>query len=97
MTAVGTVAEALEAIDRIRFDVIVSDVNMPDADGYELIRRLRAFGPDAGGQTPAVAVTAHGSDEDRDALLAAGFEEFLAKPVDASELVEIVLRLAGRG
>src|SRR6476659_4912253 len=84
VTAVGSVAEALEALERTRFDVIVSDVNMPEADGYELIRRVRALEPEAGGATPAVAVTAHGSEEDREALLAAGFHEYLEKPVDAT-------------
>jgi CheY-like chemotaxis protein len=96
VTAVGSVAEALEALERTRFDAIASDVNMPEADGYELIRRLRALAPEDGGATPAVAVTAHGSPEDREALLAAGFQEYLEKPVDAAELVEVVVRLAGR-
>jgi CheY-like chemotaxis protein len=96
VVAVGSVAEALESLERSRFDAIVSDVNMPDADGYELLRRLRALGPDEGGQTPALAVTAHGSPEDRQALLDAGFDEYLAKPVDASDLIGTVARLTGR-
>jgi CheY-like chemotaxis protein len=92
----GSAEEALEALRRERPDVLVSDISMPGADGYELISRVRQLSPEEGGQTPAVAVTAHAAPEDRLAALRAGFQEHVAKPVNWEQLVQNVARLAGR-
>ena len=74
-------------------DVLVSDIGMPELDGYELIRRARA----AGCQTPAAALTAFARAEDRTQALEAGFQTHLSKPIEARDLVAAVAQLAGRG
>jgi CheY-like chemotaxis protein len=92
----GTADEALQAFARSRPDVILSDIEMPGQDGYSLIRRLRALGPEQGGKTPAVALTAFGRPEDRIRSLRAGFNIHVSKPVDPAELVAIVASMLGR-
>jgi CheY-like chemotaxis protein len=69
---------------------------MADEDGYALIRRLRALPPDRGGQTPAAGLTGLITAEDRARVLRAGFEYYVAKPVDARTLVSIVAALAAK-
>lgn len=85
-------AAALEALRQFEPDVLVSDIGMPDRDGYDLIRDIRGLGrsPD---ELPAVAVTAFTSAEDRRRALAAGFQVHLSKPVDPAELTAVVARL----
>ncbi|MEQ1833703.1 MAG: ATP-binding protein, partial [Candidatus Eisenbacteria bacterium] len=73
--------------------VLVSDIAMPGEDGYSLLRRIRARGPEQGGLTPAVALTAHAKIEDRVTILAAGFQMYLSKPADPNELVAVVSSL----
>ena len=75
-----------------RFDVLISDIGMPDADGYELIRRIREL-PD-GRNVPAAALTALARSEDRMRALTAGFQTHLAKPIAPGELVAVVRSLA---
>ncbi|HEU5321408.1 MAG TPA: response regulator, partial [Methylomirabilota bacterium] len=95
VTCAGAVREALTALGRARPDVIVSDISMPDEDGYSLIRRLRALRPERGGQIPALALTAYAGREDEARALEAGFQLHLAKPVDPLRLVEAVARVSG--
>ena len=87
--------DALTQLDR-RVDVIVSDIGMPNADGYELIARVRALPFAEGGRTPAVALTAFARSEDRTRAMLAGFQLHLAKPIEPRELVVTVGSLAGR-
>jgi CheY-like chemotaxis protein len=96
VTAVPSVAEAMNAFERARFDVIISDIDMPEENGYALIAKVRARAPEEGGTTPAVAVTGHGLEQDRARLLDAGFHEYLPKPVDSAELIDTVVRLVRR-
>ena len=77
-------------------DVIVSDIGMPDADGYDFIRKLRQLSREEGGRIPAVALTAYARAEDRRKALLAGFQNHAAKPTDPQELVVVVANLAGR-
>lgn len=94
-----TAASAAEALDCMRSErphVLVSDVGMPGEDGYSLIRRVRALGPDCGGNVPAVALTAYARSEDRTRAILAGFQMHIAKPIEPSELIAIVATLAGR-
>ena len=84
--ALKVVAEALP-------DVIVSDIGMPGADGYEFVRRLRALPAAQGGHTPAVALTAFSRPEDRDHALAAGFQRHLGKPASAQALLQTLAEL----
>jgi CheY-like chemotaxis protein len=93
-TAVGSVAEALSAVGRDVPDVIVADIAMPVADGFELVRRVRD------GATPAIpmlALTACTRPGDESRILGAGFDAYLAKPIDGTELVATVQRLARPG
>ena len=96
VSAVGTVPEALEFFDRAAPDVLVSDIGVPIEDGYSLIRKVRAREEGQGGRVPAAALTAYARAEDRLRALEAGFQTHLAKPVDPSDLVATVARLAGR-
>jgi len=93
----GCAADALATLQAWRPDVLVSDVSLPGEDGYALIGRVRALGPDAGGGTPAIALTGHARRDDRVRLISAGFQVYLTKPVDCSELVQMVASLAGCG
>jgi signal transduction histidine kinase len=90
----STAREALALARGWRPDVLVSDIAMPAEDGYWLIERVRALPPDAGGATPALALTAYVRMEDRLRVLAAGFDLYAPKPVDPAELRAMVLRLA---
>jgi len=68
---------------------------MPEEDGYSLIRKVRALPVEQGGQTPALALTAYARGEDRQRALDAGFQSYLAKPVEAVNLLAVVASLAG--
>jgi signal transduction histidine kinase/CheY-like chemotaxis protein len=96
VTAVESAAAALEALDAVKPAVLVVDVGMPGVDGYTFVQRVRARTPEQGGRTPAVAVTAYASREDRARAMAAGFDDHLPKPVHASELVPVIATLSGR-
>ena len=96
VTAVGSAAEALAMLPRVRPHVLVSDIGMPRTDGYELMRTLRSRGPAEGGLTPALALTAYASAEDRGRALAAGYQRHLAKPVDPNDLLDAIVDLADR-
>jgi CheY-like chemotaxis protein len=76
--------------------VLVSDIEMPQEDGYALIRRVRALDPADGASTPAVALTAYGRPEDRIRTLSAGFNMHVPKPVDPAELTTIIASVATR-
>src|SRR5262249_13549581 len=77
-------------------DVLISDIGMPGADGYDLITRLRDLERDHGGRIPAVALTAYAGEEDRDRALAAGFSAHVTKPVSPTNLVRLVAQTIGR-
>jgi CheY-like chemotaxis protein len=74
--------------------ILVSNVSMPDEDGYMLIRRIRGLTVEQGGQVPAIALTANAKESDRQQALAAGFQQHLAKPVDPDLLLQAVLEMA---
>ena len=90
----ASVADAFAALVRSRPDVLVSDIGMPDEDGYSLIDRLRRLGASDGGAIPAVAVTAYTRAEDRTRALDAGFTTHIGKPVSPDELIGVVASLA---
>jgi len=91
----GSSAQAIEILDRWIPDVLVSDIGLPEEDGYALIRRVRARLPAGGGNVPSVALTAHAREEDRRLALEAGYQRHVAKPPDPSELVSVVADLMG--
>ncbi len=93
---VSSAQEALESIRNQRPDVIVSDIGMPEEDGYVFIRTLRAMSREDGGQIPAVALTAYARAEDRRRALLAGFQNHAAKPIEPQELVMVIANLTRR-
>jgi PAS domain S-box-containing protein len=98
--SVRQAASADEAIRMLRDrqpHVLVSDIGMPDADGYELLRRVRELSAEGGGNVPAIALTAFARSDDRTRALRAGFLAHVAKPVDPAELVATVASVARRG
>jgi CheY-like chemotaxis protein len=92
----ASVSEAMAALELHVPDVLVSDLGMPGADGYELIRRVRQLPAEAGGRLPSLAVSAYATEEHRQRVMTTGFQRHLEKPVAAAELVVEVARLAGR-
>ena len=78
--------DALEAAEAGTFDLMLLDLHMPGADGFEVIRRIRERERMTGGHLPTIALTARSRAEDRDRCLAAGMDEFLAKPIHANAL-----------
>jgi CheY-like chemotaxis protein len=97
VTAVGSADEALSVLEREQPHVLLSDIAMPDEDGYTLIRKVRARDAARGGRVPAAALTAYATPEDRMRALHAGYHDHLPKPVDPVVLIETVLSLARRG
>ncbi len=96
VAAVASVAAALAQLDEQVPDVLVSDLAMPEEDGYSLIRQVRARPSERGGQVPAAALTAYARAEDRVRALAAGFQMHVPKPIDPSALVRMVANLAAK-
>ena len=94
--AAGSTTEALDAVVRFRPDVLISDLGMPEDDGYTFIAKVRALPPERGGQIPAAALTAYVRAEDRMMVLRSGFQLHVPKPVEPAELVTVVAHLAGR-
>jgi CheY-like chemotaxis protein/two-component sensor histidine kinase len=87
--------EALAVVRSRRFDVLISDIGMPDRDGYQLIRDVRQLGAAEGGRTPAVALTAFARSEDRTRAMLAGYQVHMTKPVEPQELVATIRSVAG--
>ncbi len=92
----SSVEEALAMIERERPDVLVSDIGLPEEDGYSLMRRIRALPRELGGGIPAAALTAYARTEDRMQALLAGFQIHVPKPVQPAELIAVVSSLAAR-
>jgi PAS domain S-box-containing protein len=94
----ASAAEAIEEIERRKPDVLVSDLGMPEQDGYELIKKVRGMeSADHTVRIPALALTAYAKAEDRVRALASGYQVHLSKPVEPAEFVLVVANLAGRG
>ncbi len=97
VTAVGSTAEALDAVRAAPPDLLISDIGMPDEDGYELIRRVRALPDEQGARVPAIALTAYARVEDRMHALRSGYQMHVPKPVEMAELVAVAASLVQRG
>src|SRR4029079_16782305 len=96
VTACHSAREALAKLSEWKPDVILSDIAMPDEDGFSFIGKVRSLPREKGGETPAAALTAYARDIDRSQALAAGYQMHIAKPIGATQLVTMVARLAGR-
>lgn len=92
----SSAAEALEVLGESSPDVLVSDIGMPEQDGYELIRMVRERDPRDGGEIPAVALTAFARSSDRRRVLLSGFQMHVAKPVEPSELIAVIASVVAR-
>ncbi len=97
VTAAASAAEALTEIVKSPPDVLISDMGMPDEDGYALIRKVRGLPGGQGGNVPAIALTAYARTEDRLQALRAGYQMHVTKPVELTELAAVVASLAKRG
>jgi PAS domain S-box-containing protein len=96
VVSVSSASEALDQTERQRFDLLISDIGMPEMNGYDLISRIRQLGEEHGGRTPAVALTAYAGFDDRNRALAAGYEMHIPKPFVAAELISAAISLTQR-
>jgi PAS domain S-box-containing protein len=96
VTAASSAAQALEILNQQQLDLMVSDIGMPEMDGYSLIRRVRELKIGPGGKLPAIALTAYAQAQDRLRALAAGFQHHVPKPVEPAELAAVIASLTGR-
>ena len=95
VSAASSAEEALLVVQELLPDVLISDIGMPDVNGYTLIRRLRTMPANQGGRTPAVALTAYTREEDGERAFSAGFQAHATKPIDPDRLVALVANLGG--
>ncbi|OKH43482.1 hypothetical protein NIES2101_30320 [Calothrix sp. HK-06] len=91
ITTFASGIEALQAISKALPDLIVSDIGMPEMDGYMFIQQIRSLPLDIGGKTPAIALTAYAGEVDQKQALLSGFQSHISKPVEPAELVQAVL------
>jgi PAS domain S-box-containing protein len=96
VTTVSSAAEALARLTQLQPDLLLSDIGMPEMDGYRLIRQVRSLPPDQGGQIPAIALTAYAGEINQQQALEAGFQMHLSKPVEPDHLVATVANLVLR-
>ena len=97
VTSTKSAAEALNVFSDDVPDILISDIGMPDQDGYEFIQKLRALPPEKGGQTPAIALTGYASRKDKERAFAAGYQQHIAKPIEQTDMIAAIARLVGRG
>ena len=97
VTAVSRASDALVSLERDRPDVILSDIGLPDEDGFALIRRVRRLPPSHGGRVPAVAVTAFTLCDDAEEAARAGFQRHFRKPVETAALFSALADLGRAG
>jgi PAS domain S-box-containing protein len=88
--------EGMEALQRLKPDALISDIGMPEQDGYQFIRAVRGLPADRGGRTPAIALTAFARSEDRTRAMLAGYQLHIAKPIEPHELLAALASLVGR-
>ncbi|MCC5637677.1 response regulator [Nostoc sp. CHAB 5844] len=81
---------ALSHLGQAKFDLLISDIGMPDIDGYTLIRQIRKLSPAQGGEIPAIALTAYAGEIDQQLALAAGFQQHISKPIEPEVLIQVI-------
>jgi CheY-like chemotaxis protein len=89
-------SEGLEAMKNNLPNLVLSDINMPGMDGFELLREIRALGSDGGGSVPVIAMTALVAHADRARMLSAGFQACLPKPFTPDKLVKTILTVLNK-
>lgn len=93
VTSTSSAAEALGAFAAAVPDVLISDIAMPDEDGYSLLRKVRSLPAECGGQVPAIALTGYAGTKDKDATFAAGYQAHIAKPIEPEDLMAAIEKL----
>ncbi|MDZ7991567.1 MAG: response regulator [Nostoc sp. EfeVER01] len=93
VTEADSAHDALSNLMQAKFDLLISDIGMPDMDGYTLIRQIRKQSPDQGGEIPAIALTAYAGEIDRQQALAAGFQHHISKPIELEVLIQAILTI----
>ena len=93
VVAVTTAAQALTALAQFQPEVLVSDIGLPEVDGYMLMRQVRMRSQEQGGQIPAIALTAYAGEINQQQAIEAGFQRHLAKPVEPEALVKVIADL----
>ncbi|MEH2231597.1 MAG: response regulator [Nostoc sp.] len=93
VTEADSAHDALNNLERAKFDLLISDIGMPDMDGYTLIRQIRKQSPEQGGEIPAIALTAYAGEIDRQQALAAGFQHHISKPIELEVLIQAILTI----
>lgn len=97
VSSTKSAAEALHVFVDDLPDILISDIGMPDEDGYEFIRKLRELPPEKGGRVAAIALTGYASRKDRERALAAGYNQHMAKPIEQADMIAAIAALIGRG
>ncbi len=95
VVAAASGSEALQALDRVLPDVIISDIGMPQIDGYALMQQIRSRPPAQGGTIPAIALTAYAAEIDQKKALQSGYQKHLTKPLEPEQLVNAIVTLLG--
>ncbi|BCL36639.1 ATP-binding protein [Nostoc sp. MS1] len=93
VTTAQSAYEALAALEKFLPDLLLSDIGMPDVDGYALIQKVRSLPVNQGGRIPAIALTAYAAETTQQQVFAAGFQRHLAKPVDPMKLITAIVEL----
>ena len=93
MAAATSAYEALLVLPQAKPDILLSDIGMPEMDGYMLIRKVRTLTPKQGGRIPAIALTAYAGDTNQQQVLAAGFQTHISKPIEPEKLVQAIVQL----
>ena len=91
--AFSSAKDVLSVFPQFQPQVLISDIAMPNEDGFALIQAIRSFPLEQGGKIPVIALSAMASDEDRQRALEAGFDRYLTKPMDVEELISVLLDL----
>jgi len=94
--AIASACEALEKLVQLQPDILLSDIGMPNMDGYMLLRQIRQLPPNKGGQIPAIALTAYAGEIDYKQAMAAGFQKHIPKPVDPADLALAIAKLVSK-
>ncbi len=93
VTSVSSALEAIQVLSRYQPDILISDIGMPEIDGYTLMRQIRSWESEAGGKIPAIALTAYTGEIDRKQAFASGFQAHVSKPIEPENLLAIVAEL----
>jgi len=96
VTSANSAAKGIEALLQTRFDILVSDIGMPEMDGYMLMHQIRSLPDEQRRQIPAIALTAYAGEIDYQQAIAAGFQRHISKPVSPNDLIKAILQLLGR-